>query len=270
MLSCQVLDYVKSSIAFLFLTYFSILDLRTRSISNRLVWSFLAISLALMIASIPNYTAYSISEAVFYAVINALLGPMLLYALFKAKLIGDADVAVVSSLALLHPFPNTYDCVLINVSAPVKLPPILPIILYANLVVVLCLPANIVVNLVKYREFYRNIKASFWKKAMLLAESRPVEAGKYLLTRHRYLLEDYKLTSGGLVREVKLSFNILEDYAAHRNVVERLLNEGFLKPEDLVLTTYGIPFIVLLLLSYTVFLLVGDTPMLILLLKFFH
>lgn len=269
-MSCQVLEYVKSSMAFLFLTYFSILDLRTRDIPSRLVWFFLAISLILMIVSIPNYTAYSLSEAVFYVAINASLGPMLLYALFKAKLIGDADVIVVSSLTLLHPLPNTYDCILINVSAPVKLPPILPIILYANLMVVMYLPVNIVINVVKYRDFYKSIKASFWKKIVLLAESRPVEAGKYLSMKHRYLLEDYKLTNGRLVKEVKLSFNILEDYTAHRYAVEKLLNEGFLKPEDLVLTTYGIPFIVLLLLGYIVFLLVGDTPMLILLLKFFH
>ncbi len=269
-MSCQVLEYVKSSIAFLFLIHFSILDLRTRSIPDRLVCLFLAISLTLMIASIPNYTAYSLSEAIFYAVIDASLGPMLLYALFKVKLIGDADVVVVSSLTLLHPLPNIYDCVLINVSVPVKMPPILPIILYANLMVVLYLPANIVVNLVKYGEFYRSIKTGFWKKAILLAESRPVEAEKYISMKHRYLLEDYKLTDGGLAREVKLSFNILEDYATHRGVVEKLLNEGFLKPRDLVLTTYGIPFIVLLLLGYAVFLLVGDTPMLILLLKFLH
>ncbi|MEM3989316.1 MAG: A24 family peptidase C-terminal domain-containing protein [Desulfurococcaceae archaeon] len=269
-MSCQMLECVKSFIAFLFLIYFSILDLRTRNIPSRLVWFFLAISLTSMIISIPNYTAYSISEAMFYAAINASLGPMLLYALFKAKLIGDADVIVVSSLTLLHPFPNIYDCVLINISAPVKLPPILLIILYANLMVILYLPVNIVINIVKYGEFYKSIKTSFWKKVVLLAESRPVEAVKYLSMKHRYLLEDYKLTDGRLVKEVKLSFNILEDYVAHRYVVEKLLNEGFLKPEDLVLTTYGIPFIVLLLLGYIVFLLVGDMPMLILLLKFFH
>ncbi|MCS7128201.1 MAG: prepilin peptidase [Sulfolobales archaeon] len=269
-MNCQALEYVKVSIAFFFLTYFSILDLRTRSVPSRLMWLFLAVSLILMAASIPNYATYSASEAVFYAVINASLGPMLLYALFKARLIGDADVVIISSLTLLHPLPNIYDCVLINISAPLKFPPILPIILYANLMVILYLPVNIVVNLVKYREFYKSIKASLWKKAMLLAESRPVEAGKYLSMKHRYLLEDYKLTDGMLVREVKLSFNILEDYTTHRDVVEKLLNEGFLKPRDLVLTTYGIPFIVLLLFSYTVFLIIGDALMLILLLRLFH
>ncbi len=258
----EVLEYIKIVYIIGVLIYFSILDILYRDVPDKLAWGSLAVSFILGLASIPLYFRYSSDLVILYSVMSMFLGPGIMYGLYKMGLMGGADVIVLTDIAVLFPLPTIYEVIVTPFNQaliPLRLPPILPILLYANLSVLIVIPFNIVYNLVKYHRFYSKLNISISKKIILLATAKPVKANDYLKLKHRYLLEEFNIDGGTLVRSPRTTFDISEEYTDHQELIRNLLEKGYLKPEDRVLVTYGIPYIVPILLGLIIFLVFGDS-----------
>lgn len=242
------------------LTYFSILDIKYRDIPDKHVWTSLIGAITLFLLSIPSDINYGITMFAIYILISMLLGPVLFYGLYKANMIGGADVIVATEISLLFPLPSIYKYTLLAKESiiPIYFPPILPILLYTNLLIAIFVPFNILYNLLKYKNIYHSINANTITKIILLAIAKPVKARDYLSLKHRYLLEEFKITRNGVKRIIRTTFNINEEYTDHQKLIRKLINEGLLNPDDYVIITYGIPYIVPILFGTILFMVFGD------------
>ncbi len=262
----ELLVYARITYLFIVLIYFSILDIKYRDIPDRQVWASLAGAIILFLASIPLHIGYGIEFFIAYLAVSLFLGPILFYGLYKTDMIGGADVVVVAEIALLLPTPDIYSYTLMARESlmPIRFPPILPILLYSNLLIVVIIPFNIVYNMLRYRSVYSSLKTSFSKKLVLLATAKPVKAIDYLKLKHRYLLEEFRVTEHGVERSIRTSFDINEEYTDHQRIVKELIDKGLIKPDEYIVVTYGIPYLVPLLLGTALFMVIGDLLMQIL------
>ena len=242
------------------LTYFSILDIKYRDIPDKHAWASLVGAIILFLLSIPIDLNYGLTMFTIYTLVSMLLGPLLFYGLYKIDMIGGADVIVVAEISLLFPLPSIYKYTLFarELIMPIHLPPILSILLYANLLIAVIIPFNILYNLVKYKNIYRSLKTGLARKIILLATAKPVKAKDYLILKHRYLLEEFKVTNEGIERTIRTSFDINEEYTDHQKLIRELISNGLLNPDDYIIITYGIPYIVPILLGTLLFMIFGD------------
>ena len=245
---------------FIVLTYFSILDIKYRDIPDKYAWASLVGAIILFLFSIPIDLKHGLTMFTIYTLTSMLLGPLLFYGLYKTDMIGGADVIVVAELALLFPLPTIYKYTLFAGTRimPILLPPILPILLYTNLLIAAIIPFNILYNLIRYKNVYRSLKTSLVKKIILLATAKPVKARNYLTLKHRYLLEEFKVTNEGIERTIRTSFDIDEEYRDHQKLIRELISKGLLSPDDYIIITYGIPYIVPIMLGTLLFMILGD------------
>ncbi len=259
MINLSVLVYVKIAYVVVMLTYFSILDIKYRDIPDKQVWFSLGIAVLLFILSIPGYLElYNIRFFLSYLLMTIVIGPLILYILYYKDLIGDADVVIASEIAILFPVVKIYDYVYMKTSVVIHLPPIIPILLYTNLLVLVLLPIIIVKNIVLHRNIYRGVETGFFKKIVLLATSKPVKVCDYLKMKHVFPLEEFIIDKDGVKRRFRTTFSIQEDYRDHQERLKELIRKGVIDKDTVMIVTYGIPYLVPMLLGFILFLLIGD------------
>ena len=72
------------------------------------------------------------------------------------------------------------------------------------------------------------------------------------------MLEEFKVTNEGIERTIRTSFDINEEYTDHQKLIRELISNGLLNPNDYIIITYGIPYIVPILLGTLLFMIFGD------------
>ena len=102
----HVIAYIKIIYGIIILTYFSYLDIKYREIPDKTVWAVVAGALILFLASIPTFLGNTID--IIYSLVSIIVGPLLLYLLYKMNLMGEADVYVVLAIAFLFPSTSIY------------------------------------------------------------------------------------------------------------------------------------------------------------------
>ncbi len=259
MSSLEILLYIKIVYTIVMLSYFSILDIKYRDIPDRQVWFSLGVSILLFLASIPLYlSTYRLLFILVHILIALVVGPLVFYILYLRDLIGDADVVIASELAILYPTPEIYNVVLVKTGLEIHIPPIIPMLLYTNLLIIVLIPVIALKNLLLHHNLYSGLKTGFFRKLVLLATSKPVTVSQYLCMKHTYPLEELYVENGVLKRRFKTTFSIQEDYREHQERLRELLEKGYVSRDTVIIVTYGIPYVVPMLLGFLLFLVIGD------------
>ncbi len=259
----EYLVMVRIFIALLFLIWFSILDYRTRDIPDKYIWIWGGISIFSFIASLILYRNV-LSWFIIYTLLSLMIGPGLFGLLSYFELMGWADFFTVLWITLMFPIPDIYLVNLVHVPLFFHFPPIIPIILYSSLSIALIALFRGLYSLVRYRKMMP-LNASTRDKIALLFTGRAVSVKNYLNMKHYYPLTIPKVEDGKVVFKIRRSFDIYEEYEDYQRELKKLLDNGLIEPEDKIWVTYGIPFIIPLLLGFIFTVLVGDAPLLYLL-----
>ncbi|MET1160747.1 MAG: A24 family peptidase C-terminal domain-containing protein [Thermoprotei archaeon] len=263
----NLLLYIRIVYSITVFTWFSIYDLKYREIPDKYVWIALAISTIFFTLTVSVFWIHLSTLIIVYTLLSLIVGPGLFYILYLFNLIGKADVFAVFIVTLLLPYTDVYSIIPLSYSTTFHLPPILPIILYsAVLSIIVGIAKSVTISLVYRSHIPRELPLH--KKIVLLLIGKPMRIGDYLRTKHYYPLSIYRVVGDRLLREYRLSFNVEEeDYRVHQEEVKKLIEKGYLSPEDYIWVTYGIPYLVPLLAGLILFLIIGDTPLILL---FFH
>ncbi len=257
----SIVMIVKIIYAFMILGYFSILDIKYRDIPDRLIWSSLGLSILFLLISIPYYIVYvkMLNTIIFLTTIlvEGLIVSMLIL-LYFYDLIGGADVVVISELLLLFPLCDLYGYTVLRYECILHIPPVLIALIYASISFVVIFPVKALITLIKYRRFIpRDLSLS--KKIILVFTGTVVPVSRYLGMKHYYPLTVFNVVDGRVVKGFRSTFNISEDYWIHQERLKKLIDEKLISPDEPIWVTYGIPFIVPLLIGYTILILMGDS-----------
>lgn len=259
-----LLIYVKLAFTFLFLTIFSIYDIKFRDIPDKLVWIVLALSIALFTLSTPFYLdKYGASLFGLYMILSTVI--VMAYGLmYLSGLMGLGDVFVMIIFLFLYPLIDIYDLVIWKLQIPYHLPPIVPIALYSAFWgLILGLLKSLIYSIKHRDKIPRDISLS--KKILLVLSGRPVKVSEYLRMKHYYPLTIYEVVDGKLVEKYRVSFKAEEEEPVdHQAELRKLVEQGYLSLDKYIWVTYGIPYIAPLTIGFTTFILVGDTPLILL------
>ncbi len=258
----EVILLAKTIFIFTMLAYFSYLDIKYREIKDTYIYMYITFSVIFSIITFYTLASSNISlvTLIAYLAISIVCGPVLAYVMYKFKLMGLGDVYAIIGFSLTYFYVEIYDHVLFRTSTKLHLPPVIPLLLYANILMAITIPYNVIVNIVRYRQLIP--QTTIYKKILILINGRPMKIRDYLKTRHVYLLEDIVISpEGGIVRKYKSSFDINAEYIDEQRRIKELVEKGFLTLDDYIWTSYGIPYIVLLFIGFIILLIIGDLPM---------
>ncbi len=257
----DLVEYAKIVYAIILLIYFSFLDLRDRSIPDKLVWGSLFLSGIFFILSLYIYVqVYPSTLLMFYLILSMITGPGLLTLMYFIRMIGGADVIVITDLALLFPVPVLSPILSTYVGVENVFPPILVIILYSTILFVLIIPIRITYLWTRHRDKLPR-ELPLHKRVLILVTGTPITVEEFLKKKHYYPLTIYEEENGILKKKWRTNFDIEEEYTEHQERIRKLVEKGLLSYKEYIWVTYGIPFIVPLTIGLVVFLLIGDWPL---------
>ncbi len=261
----DLLFVLKTGIVFFVLIVFSIYDLRYRDIPDKYVWGFLGVGIGLFISSIPYYLAiYGFSSTLAYVLLSIIFGSGLPAALYFMGYMGAADVWVLATLSLIYPHVEMYNYVLYKYNALIHIPPIFMVIFYSSIIYVLMMPFKALYTYIRYRDKIPE-SIGFGLKILYLFTGTPMRVSEYLVKKHYYPLMRFRVVNGVLRVDYRASFHAeKEDYRIHQEELRRLLEDKLLSPDTYIWVTYGIPFMVPILIGMIVLYLIGDYPLLLL------
>ncbi|MEM0470542.1 MAG: A24 family peptidase C-terminal domain-containing protein [Desulfurococcaceae archaeon] len=257
-----LVDAVRVAATLLALGVLSIEDLRTRELSARIVHAYLAVTTALFIVSFITGSG-SFTLLVVYAAFSLLVSAGLFTSLYKLGLVGDGDVYVAIALGLALFYPSIY-----RFTLPLEgmLPPSLVAIFYAALTSMFLMLVNAVRVLAKYRGVLSALSTKY--KIILPFVSRPVKLREYLngVLKHHFPVQEFTVSGTEVLVRYRLLARIDEDQAS---VLRKLVDQGVLSEETYIWVSPGIPFIFHLFLGVLLLLVLGDVPLVHLLMKLF-
>lgn len=233
-----------------FLLVFSIQDYRRREISDNLVYVFTGGSIVFC-----SLTIYMYKPPPLYLAFSFMV-PALFIAMYLAGLMGEGDVYVVFSLALLYPVPPHS-----SLLPGSLLPPSLSITVYSTLSIVLVSLLYGVYTLIRYRSLLKEVPLKYRFIYPFIA--KPMRLNEYLATEFYYPLTLIELKDNGVKTTYRLHYDVEEeDPRAYREMFKRLIESDVVPDTTYVWVSYGIPYIIPLFLGTIIFLLVGDAPIL--------
>lgn len=257
--------YVRIFYAFSVLSVFSIYDVKYRDIPDKYVWFSLFVSIALFALTVTLYVvvldSLQLTLLILYIVFSFITGVGVFVLIYRLGFIGKADVFVIAELTLLFPYVDVYDFVVFRHRGVLHLPPVIPIVLYSNIISLLFIVFKSMVFSVIYRKFIPK-DLPLRRRALLVIFGRPMSVSKFLLTKHYYPLTLIRLVDGNVVKTHRLTFKVEEeDYRVHQENLRELVSRGYIKPEEVIWVTYGVPYMLPLLITMVLFLLIGDYPL---------
>ncbi len=255
-------DLARTIIALLTLSYAAYSDVKTREISPWLwlIASLIALPLTLYEAWFLITKGYLLFCLLEVAIAIVFL-PFIVY-LFKKGLFGGADMLAYVFLIVDMPwYPVAF-----GVRSILPIP--LLTLLYASLAVAIYIPIKVIKNLSdrKFNVHAEELGISGFKKIRLASSASVMTVKEYLSKKFWYPLEIIKETNNGIKRELRPYFHVEEEYEEHQKKLKELLDRGKIRENELIFVTYGIPFIVFMLIGFILALIIGDVPFRILLL----
>lgn len=257
----DLVEYAKIVYAVALLIYFSFLDIRDRSIPDKLIWSSLLLSGVFFALSLYIYIqVYPLTLLMFYFILSIIIGPGLFALMYFLGKMGGADVIVVADLALLFSFPALSPIFSIYTDVENIFPPVLVIIFYSTILFALIVPVRVMYLWIRHRDKLPK-ELPLYKRVLILVTGTPITVGEFLEKKHYYPLTIYEEENGVLKKKWRTGFDIEEEYTEHQERVRRLIEKGLLSYREYIWVTYGVPFIVPLTVGLIVFLLIGDWPL---------
>ncbi|MEM4487778.1 MAG: A24 family peptidase C-terminal domain-containing protein [Desulfurococcaceae archaeon] len=259
----QIFEVVKMFLSIAILFVLGIQDLKSRELSETIVYLFLCCSLIGFIVSTFILGSMQPILRLAYATISLLVTIGVFLTLYKLNLIGDGDLYISTSLGLMFPYPITYRATLVRTGI---LPPSLIIVLYASMLGIIFSAINAVIVISRHKE---SLDAMPTKIKMIIPFiAKPVKLIDYLegKVKHCHPIQVFKVVNGKVISEYKFLIDINQDI---NEEVKDLINKGSLSPNIYLWVTPGLPYVFHLLLGLIMLFILGDSPVLLLIFKLF-
>ncbi|MEM1611661.1 MAG: A24 family peptidase C-terminal domain-containing protein, partial [Sulfolobales archaeon] len=169
----------------------------------------------------------------------SMISPAVLLAMSLIGMMGLADPIAMAIVALLIPKPPGY----------LLLPPSLVILALSTISMVMGLVIPIsILNLRSMGEIRRRC-GSLYKAVIVHMTGFPIRAERFIATRFLYPLIYPNLENGSIIWRCRESFDIDEDPSIYRGAIRELIEKGLLKGDERIYVTWGVPYILFILLG---------------------
>jgi len=253
----HIIPYIKIALVLSILSYATILDIKYRETPLK-PWI-----ISILIASILTTVEYSMKPSLTLQVIALILFSIVIstaipWIIYIIGLIGGADALAYT---------------LITVSAPIRPYPamenIIPfpflVLIYSNIVPVIIALIMLIYNL-SFNKKYIPKGISLKTKIPLLINGIPVKINTYLKIKFAYPLQIFEKNHKLKIR-YRSTFDIEEDPEIHKKRIRELINEGVITQEDKIWISYGLPFVLFILIGYITALIISDSFIIMILLR---
>lgn len=249
MMAAPLLDFIRIALCAVMLVYSSIMDLRSREVSN---WTWVAFAPIGAILDIYETLYLKITDPVLYLIVPVSLSAVLAFAFFYLGLYGGADAKAFITVAILVPYhPHLITPYLGTFSPVYPLTVFTDSAIMAGLFALLLLVRNIAWGLRTKNEMFKGLeKEPLWKKGLVLLSCIKVEAGNLKGPPYEYPAE--VIADSG--RKLRLMPNTNDDEAATA-MFKQLVEEVGLKE---VWVSPTLPFLLFISLGFFSSLLFGD------------
>lgn len=229
--------YAGYFIAIVMLLVTSYMDLKTREIEPRIWIPFGVIAIALIVARV-----YAGDESINYLyILLSLIAPAILLALSLVGMMGLADPIAMLIVAILIPTPPP----------GLLIPPSMFILALSSLSMLFTLVIPISIYNIKYLQMIRRICGSLYLTIVIATTGIAIPIERYERTRFLYpLIYPEKQKHEDSIRWIcRASFNIDEDPGEHRTRIKALAETGLIKKEEKIFVTWGVPYILFVLIG---------------------
>lgn len=231
--------YAGYFIAVAMLLVTSYMDLKTREIDPRIWIPFGVIAIALIVVRL--YAGDESMGSLY--ILLSLIAPGVLLALSLVGMMGFADPIAMLVVSLLIPSPPP----------GLLIPPSMFILVLSSLSMLFSLVIPISIYNIKYLQMIRRICGSIYLTAVIAATGVAISIERFERTRFLYPLV-YPERHGDSIRWVcRASFNIDEEPGTHRARIRALVEEGFVDKSEKIFVTWGVPYILFILIGVVLY-----------------
>lgn len=253
------LNLSKLVISVVMLAILGVQDLKSRELNARFVHIYLFSSATAFIVSTFFVEDIPPIGRLIYSAFSLVTCGGLLALLYKIGLVGNGDVYVSTALGLMFPYPSAYKLTLASAGI---LPPSLVIMLYASLLGALFAAINAVIVTSRYRAVLSKVPGKI--KLVLPFIARPIKLIEYVEGRARHYIpvQAFRVINGRVVSEYSLITNL----SRGPDELKALVSRGVLSPDTYVWLSPGLPFVFYLFIGLVAMAILGDKPVILLLL----
>lgn len=222
-------------VALIMLIITSYMDLRTREVDPRVWIPFAVAAAVLIIVRIyshwdPGYLAY---------LLLSMIPPAILFILGLLRMMGLADPIALAIVSLLIPAPPP----------DLILPPSMVVLILASISMLLLLVLPMLFINIPRLSLISKRCGSKYLVVLITLTGFPVSVERFLGSKFLYPLIYPLLSGDGVLWICRGSFEIEEDPRAHREAISMLLEKGYIDREEIIYVTWGVPYIVFILLG---------------------
>lgn len=230
------LDFMAGYIvALIMLVIASYMDLRAREIDPRVWIPF--IMAAAIIAMLRIYL--NKDQGFLFYILLSMIPPAVLFVLGLFGMMGLADPVALAVVSLLIPTPLP----------GFVLPPSMVVLVLASIsMLFLLVIPMIIINTPRLGDILR-LCGSRYLVALVALTGFPIDVKRFLGSKFLYPLIYPSLGEDKITWICRGSFEIEEDPGMHREALARLLEKGYVSGDDIIYVTWGVPYIVFILLG---------------------
>ncbi len=238
----DALFYIGYVTAISMLVITSYIDVKTREIDPRIWLPFIVVGAALAIYRVELDPI----TAPLYIVVS-MISPAVLLAMSLVGMMGLADPIAMAIVAILIPQPPGH----------LVLPPSLVILAISTVLMLvgLVIPISIL-NLRSIGEIKRYC-GSPYKAVIVCMTGFPIKAERFIATRFLYPLIYPVLENESIIWRCRETFDINEDPSVYRGTIRELIEKRLLKGGEKIYATWGVPYILFILLGTALYPLVA-------------
>jgi preflagellin peptidase FlaK len=239
------IEYAKLTIILGTLITTSAMDIRTREIPPR-IWSII-IPVLILFTSVELF----LMKNLFYVIVTVVGVVIVVIAvglLYYVGLMGGGDLFALTAIAVANPWnPLSF----IRGGDIDFMPFVVPVLIYSSVSVSFLVVAYFFINISFHRKDLSSLPTKY--KVLYMFTAVPVSVNDLLRKKYWYPLErPWKR------ERYSLFFDVGEEDADIKEILHKMVEEGSISPQERLWSTYGIPFIVLILLGYILSILGGD------------
>lgn len=227
-----ILGYVA---ALIMLSITSYMDLRTREIDPRVWIPFAAAAVIIIVVRILS----SWDQFFMIYLLFSMIPPAILLAMGLLGMMGLADPIALAIVSLLIPKPPT----------GLVLPPSIVILALASILMLFILVIPIFIMNIPRLSLISRYCGSRHSAILIALTGFPISIKRFLGSKFLYPLVYPSLGEGKMIWVCRGSFEIEEDPRIHREAIAMLLEKGYVGGEETMYVTWGVPYIVFILLG---------------------
>ncbi len=228
----------------------AVMDLKTREVSPKFWALTIPIGALMMVIEMTNiaFTFFLI-----YILLSLAPLPALVFMMMRGGF-GGADVLAYLFLSVTMPYSA-----IIRTILPIPL----VVLFYASLIMLPISIARLIRNFLS-REFRQHLDSrgvSGKARLSMLVSGKLVSVKEYLNMKFWYPLENVEENEDGVIFKPRSRFNVEEEDEEHKGKIKELIEKGKLSPDEKIVVSYGIPFLVNMFLGLVLVILIKDLPL---------